>query len=87
MGWCCAAGVDELVADVYGVDEGPVAVEGGGEGVDFGWDGVDVEDSEEEFHGAFCGGDHVGDLVAVCAVETDDLIAGDLLQVCCHLLR
>lgn len=55
--------------------------------MDFILNGIDIEDSQEEFDVAFRGRDHVGYLIAVCAIETNDLIAGDLLEIRCHLLR
>ena len=78
MGGGCGAAVYELVADVYGVDEGPVAVEGGVDSLDFGLDGVDIEDAEEEVDGAVGCGDDIGDLVAVGTVEADYLVAGNV---------
>ena len=85
MGGGCGAAVYELVADGDGVYEGPVAVEGGGDGLDFGLDGGDVEDAEEEVDGAVGCGDDVGDLVAVGAVEADYFVAGDVGEVGCDL--
>lgn len=85
MGGGCGAGVYEFVANGDGVDEGPVVVEGGGDGLDFGLDGGDVEDAEEEVDGVVGCGDDVGDLVAVGAVEADYFEAGDVGEVGCDL--
>ena len=71
MGGGCGAAVYELVADVDGVYESPVAVDGGGDDLDFALDGVDVEDAEEEVDSAVGCGNNVGDLVTVGAVEAD----------------
>lgn len=85
MGGGSGAAVDELVADADGVDEGPVVVDGGGDGLDFALDGGDVEDAEEEVDSAVGCGDDVGDLVAVGAVEADYFVAGDVGEVGCDL--
>ena len=81
----CGAGVYEFVADGDGVYEGPIVVEGGGDGLDFGLDGGDVEDAEEEVDGAVGCGYDVGDLVAVGAVEADHFVAGNVGEVGCDL--
>ena len=78
MGCGCGAAIYELVADVDAVYDGPVAVDGGGDDLDFALDGVDVEDAEEEVDSAVGCGDDVGDLVAVGAVEADYFVAGDV---------
>ena len=81
----CGAGIYEFVADGDGVDEGPVVVESGGDGLDFGLDGGDVEDAKEEVDGTVGCGEDVGDLVAVRAVEADYFVAGDVGEVGCDL--
>ena len=77
----CGAAVYKFVADGDGVYEGPIVVESGGDDLDFGWDGGDVEDAEEEVDGAVGCGEDVGDLVAVGAVEADYFVAGDVGEV------
>ena len=77
----CTAAIYQFVANGDGVDEGPVVVESGGDGLDFGLDGGDVEDAEEEVDGAVGCGEDVGDLVAVGAVEADYFVAGDVGEV------
>ena len=85
LGGGCGAAVYEFVADGYAIYECPVAVEGGGDGLDFALDGGDVEDAEEEVDGAVGCGNYVGDLVAVGAIEADYFVAGDVGEVGCDL--
>ena len=85
MGGGSGAGVYEFVADGDGGYEGPVVVDGGGYGLDFGGERGEGEDAEEEFDGAVGCGEDVGDLVAVGAVEADYGVAGDVGEVGCDL--
>ena len=78
MGCGCGAAVYELVADADAVYDGPVAVDGGGDRLDFALDGVDVEDAEEEVDGAVGCSNDVSNLVAVGAVEADYFVAGSI---------
>lgn len=65
--------VDELVADTDGVDRGPVAVDLGDETRGVGGDRGEAEEPSEDLRGRVCadGGEGVGHLVAVDAVEAD----------------
>ena len=78
MGCGCGAAVYELVADVDAVYDGPVAVDGGADDLDFTLDGVDVEDAKEEMDGAVGCSNNVSNLVTVGAVEADYFEAGNV---------
>lgn len=56
-----------------------------GNGLHFALYGIDIKDADKELHATVRSSDYIADLIAVCAIQPDHLIAADLLKVSRHL--